>query len=214
MIRILRKTGRSECPMLFEQMFRARAEIFNRKHGWDLDLLDGLEVDSFDEEADPLYIVALDADGNHTGSLRLLPSTGPTLLLSWFGQQFDQDIPGGNPALWECSRFCVEAQAERSVAAELLIALCEWALASDVQFILGSFELPMERIYNRIGWRPAIFARSRIDRRHVVGLWEATPKSLRNMCGRINFPVNEDLIADFLARNAKDDIWVIGRRFS
>jgi acyl homoserine lactone synthase len=121
-------------------------------------------------------------------------------------------MPLGDPAIWECSRFCIDhklaARSEDSIAPKLLIALCEWALSHDVQFILGSFDLSMDRIYKRIGWRPSVYARSKSDPRHIVGLWDATPAHLRLMCSKIEASVNEKLIAEFTIRNAEDDLWV------
>lgn len=215
MIRILRKNDIASLPELFDVMFQARAKVFADKRGWNLYVQDGREIDFFDRAADPVYIVAHDEAGRHKGSLRMLSSAGPTPMGSCYGQQFDQEIPRGNPAIWECSRFLVdqEAGARQPIASALLITLCEWALSSDVEFILGSFELSMDRIYRRIGWSPTIYARSQTDPRHLVGLWEATPKDLRRMCQKAGTSANEGVISDFLARNAKDDIWVKGRNF-
>ena len=69
---------------LLEQMFRMRARIFHDHLGWDVVVKDGMERDKYDEQS-PVYIIYTDEDGHRVkGSLRLLPTTGPTLVADFF----------------------------------------------------------------------------------------------------------------------------------
>ena len=69
---------------LLEQMFRMRARIFRDHLGWDVVVKDGKERDKYDEQS-PVYIIYTDEGGHKVkGSLRLLPTTGPTLVADFF----------------------------------------------------------------------------------------------------------------------------------
>ena len=71
-------------PDLIEDMFRLRARIFHDRLKWDVQVIDGKERDKFDDEA-PVYLIHTDDQTRKVkGSLRLLPTTGPTLLSDFF----------------------------------------------------------------------------------------------------------------------------------
>jgi N-acyl-L-homoserine lactone synthetase len=132
------------------------------------------------------------------GSLRLLATTGPTMLRSEFKHFFDDDVDVTAPTIWECTRFCVPpvaggtAQDVRSISAELLIGLCELCLNSGIEFIVGVYETPITRIYARIGWCPESLAQARPEIGDIqVGLWEATPEVLSTMRQRLSARVGE-----------------------
>jgi acyl homoserine lactone synthase len=69
---------------LIDEMFRLRARIFRDRLRWDVQVVDGKERDKYDDEA-PVYLIYTDDEtGEIKGSLRLLPTTGPTLLADFF----------------------------------------------------------------------------------------------------------------------------------
>ena len=90
---------------LLEQMFRLRAKIFHDRFGWDVVVKDGKERDKYDDES-LVYIIYTDEHRHKLkGSLRLLPTTGPTLSADFF---FDTDPDAAyliSPTLWECTRW-------------------------------------------------------------------------------------------------------------
>ncbi|MDR3450600.1 MAG: acyl-homoserine-lactone synthase [Alphaproteobacteria bacterium] len=183
---------RIEHPALFDQMFQSRAAVFHDRMGWDVVVKDGHEVDRYDEEADPVYLLAVDEHQQVQGSLRLLATAGPTMLQSEFRHFFDDDVDVTAPTIWECTRFCVPPVLDRTeqdvgiVSAELLIGLCELCLASGIEFVVGVYDTPMTRIYARIGWRPEVLARARPEIRNITaGIWEATPAALSIMRQRV-----------------------------
>jgi len=89
---------------LVHAMMRQRARLFGPDGlNWDVNVVDGEERDLLDHTASPVYIVATNND-NVVGSLRLLPTTGPTLLDSSF-QEFESVE---SPEIWEMSRLCTE----------------------------------------------------------------------------------------------------------
>ncbi len=88
MIKILTKADRNACPALFDVMYRARARHFHDRLGWTVKVRDGWEIDRYDEVEDPVYLMALDQAGRATGSLRILPTTGATMLKAEFADLF------------------------------------------------------------------------------------------------------------------------------
>jgi acyl homoserine lactone synthase len=173
-------------------MFRARAAVFRDRLRWNVRVCDGREFDRYDEEENPTYLVAFDDDGRSTGSLRLLPTTGKTMLSNEFASFFDEPIDVRSPIIWECTRFCVhphfasgERDRGRRVSSELLIGLCERALSSGIAQIVGLYDYAMTRVYRRIGWSPLPFATSEPQvGQLVVGIWDVSHDALDAMSVR------------------------------
>ena len=188
MIKILTVADRDAYPKLFDQMFRGRARVFHERHGWKVDVIDGLEIDRYDNE-EPIYLISVDEHETVLGSLRLLPTTGETMLQNEFRDFFDEPVDISSPTAWECTRFCIHPQDSvgsteqwRTAASELLMELCSLALNSGIEHILGVYEFPMARIYKRIGWEPELLARSKEGYGQLaVGGWEVSGQNLERM---------------------------------
>ena len=146
----------------------------------------------YDDE-DPVYLLSLDEDSRLQGSLRLLPTTGPTMLKNEFADFFTDPVDVTAPTIWECTKFCIlphsskgSRKATALASAELLIGLCETCLSSGIEFVVGVYDNSMPRVYRRIGWSPELLARSRPEIGDIsVGLWEATPSALATMRQRL-----------------------------
>lgn len=194
MIARLTNADRAVRAGIFDEMFRARALVFRDRLGWNVKVRDGWEIDRYDEEEDPVYLVSLDEGGGHVGSLRLLPTTGETMLRNEFAHFFTEPVDVEGPTLWECTRFCVwpGPTASREVcsraSADLLIGLCELCLDSGIDQIIGVYDQCMTRIYARIGWSPAPLAVSRADiGKLMVGIWDVTTDALQTMKRRMDW---------------------------
>jgi acyl homoserine lactone synthase len=143
---------------LVDNMFRLRARVFGKRLGWDVQITDGREVDRYDALG-PVYIIDADTDGRHVrSSLRLLPTTGPTVLQDFFADTKPAAAELSAPSIWECTRFCLDDervgsdQREQIVASgSLIAALGEVGLRSGIESILGNFDSTMLRLYRRIG---------------------------------------------------------------
>ncbi len=123
-----------------EQMFRQRARRFGHWPG--VTVTHGREVDEFDTAA-ATYILHIEHNVV-IGSLRLLPTTGPTL--------FEKMHPGlimPREGMWEVTRFCSEGNL--SDCAKLLVGLGEHCLANGINSIVGDIETPILRLYERVG---------------------------------------------------------------
>ncbi|EJC80780.1 N-acyl-L-homoserine lactone synthetase [Rhizobium leguminosarum bv. trifolii WSM2297] len=187
MLRILTKDMLETDRRAFDEMFRARAAVFRDRLGWQVDVRDQCERDRYDETEDPVYLVAQRPSGTLTGSLRLLPTTGATMLKSEFRGFFDQPIDVESPGCWECTRFCVhpptqdaDPHSARTVATELLSGLSDLALDTGIERVVGVYDAAMIGVYRRIGWRPTPLARSRPEIGNLyVGLWDVTGDNSR-----------------------------------
>lgn len=189
MLRILTRDMFETDRRAFDEMFRARAAVFRDRLGWQVDVRDEWERDRYDETEDPVYLVTQVPSGALTGSLRLLPTTGATMLKSEFRQFFGEPFDVDSPTTWECTRFCVhplagqiDQNSSRTVATELLSGLCDLALDTGIESIVGVYDAAMIGVYRRIGWRPTPLAKSRPEIGNLyVGLWEVTVENGRTL---------------------------------
>ena len=144
---------------LLEQMFRMRARIFRDHLGWDVVVKDGKERDKYDEQS-PVYIIYKD-DGGGTvkGSLRLLPTTGPTLVADFFSDTHPDAASLMAPTIWECTRFCLDETIWQKKKEEilfastvLLVGLGDLALRAGIESVIGNFDAAALHLWRRIGY--------------------------------------------------------------
>lgn len=144
---------------LLDEMFRLRARVFRHRLRWDVQVADGKERDRYDDEA-PVYLIYTDSRAREVrGSLRLLPTTGPTVLADIFADTLPDAALISAPTIWECTRFCLDDEIlnrgnreELSfVSAVLIAALGDVAIKAGIESILGNFDSSMLRLYRRIG---------------------------------------------------------------
>jgi acyl homoserine lactone synthase len=189
MVRTLVRADHSRESELFDQMYRARAAVFHDRLRWNVRVRDGWEIDRYDEAEDPVYLVTVGPNGRLTGSLRLLPTTGATMLHDEFVGFFNEPVDVESPTTWECTRFCVHpAESEderhtlRSVSSELMMGVCELGLSCGIEHVVGVYDSRMSRIYARIGYSPSPLAVSRPELgKLIVGIWDVSESALENM---------------------------------
>jgi N-acyl-L-homoserine lactone synthetase len=174
MIRYLYGDELDTSPLLQHTMFLDRADQFKTRLGWDVSLEEnGYERDQYDP-LNPLYVIYQKPDGTHGGSMRLLPSTGRTMV----NEHFSDILEGGevrSPFIWECTRFCLAREAEPRTAAALMLAGGEIMENFGVKHFAGVFDARMIRIYRMIGASPEILGSTGEGREKIsVGLWSFT----------------------------------------
>lgn len=182
MIRIVKGMHSKVEDGLIGQMFEARRRLFAERLNWDVHVDErGWEIDRYDA-LDPLYLISTDAENRHQGSLRLLPTTGDTMLRDVFASVFDGTVIE-SPLIWECTRFCIESGASvettksglHRVTTALLLGICEVGLQSGIEHIVGVFDHRMIRIYRRGGWAPEVVGKSGEGKTAVhLGVWEVS----------------------------------------
>lgn len=109
---ILSKAGdRSLTPAQLRAVFELRHEVFVEKLRWDVESVDGLERDEYDE-LDPHYLVMVD-DFEVVGCARLLPTSGPNMLAEVFRPLLRGEPVPDSGGIWELSRFAVRSLRRR-----------------------------------------------------------------------------------------------------
>lgn len=158
-------------------MFQSRRQQFSERLGWDLNVNEnGEEIDEYDG-LNPLYIIGRDKLGRHTGSLRMLPTMGPTMINDHFSEISGMTIQ--EPQVWEATRFT----AAPHVASHLLLASCELGLRFGLRHCIGVFDTPMVRVYRKLGWSPEVIGESEGI---SVGVWTFSEEVRDALCARHN----------------------------
>ncbi len=88
------------------EMHRLRYRVFKERLGWGVNVVDGAEADDFDS-ASPSYLLQRDRDGGVQGCVRLLPTTGPTMLRDVFSELLAGRAAPASREIWESSRFAL-----------------------------------------------------------------------------------------------------------
>ena len=175
MLRYIYASKLSQFPVLRETMFKDRATQFSDRLKWAVSVDEnGWERDEYDA-MNPLYVIWQNPDGTHGGSMRFLPTTGRTMV----NDHFAALLNGGNirnPAIWECTRFCLGSQSNPRVAAAMMLAGGELMRANGLSHLLGVFDPRMVRIYSMIGASPEVLGSMGEGRDKIsVGLWPFRP---------------------------------------
>lgn len=158
MMQLISPNSYAEFADELKQMHRLRHRVFRDRLDWDVSVSGGYEVDPFDA-LEPHYLLLGAPTGRVDGCVRLLPTTGPTMLRDSF-----PILLGGRPApedsrIWESSRFALDlppsAPKEAGIALgtyELFAGMIEFGLSRDLRSIVTVTDLRIERILRRAGW--------------------------------------------------------------
>jgi N-acyl-L-homoserine lactone synthetase len=141
------------------EMHRLRYRIFKERLGWDVEVSGDMEVDEFDA-CRPAYLVQKDDEGHVQGCVRLLPTTGPTMLRDTFPALLDGQAAPASETIWESSRFGVDLCARQAKTAgciaratyELFAGMIEFGLMRQLTDIVTVTDARMERILCRARW--------------------------------------------------------------
>ncbi len=169
------------------EMHRLRYRVFKQRLGWDVQASGDMEVDEFDALG-PCYLLQRSADGTIAGCVRLLPSTGPTMLRDTFAVLLDGGAAPASQLIWESSRFGLDPDhsgpsASHGIAKatyELFAGMIEFGLSRGLTDIVTVTDVRMERILRRASWplrrlgKPKAFGRSLA----VAGYLEVSAGSL------------------------------------
>ncbi|MBA1145093.1 acyl-homoserine-lactone synthase [Mesorhizobium neociceri] len=141
------------------EMHRLRYRVFKERLDWNVSTTGGFEIDSFDS-LKPHYLVLRDSAGHVGGGVRLLPSTGPTMLRDVFSTLLEERTASEEPSVWESSRFALDLppsapKGSGSIAVatyQLLGGMIEFGLSRPLTRIVTVTDLRTERILRRAGW--------------------------------------------------------------
>lgn len=185
MIRFIYADQLNAYPRLRDSMFRDRAEQFSVRLQWDVTVDEnGFERDEYDA-LNPLYVIYELPDGTHGGSMRVLPTTGSTMINDHFLHLTD-GVAIQSPFIWECTRFCLSPKADSRVAGALMLAGAEFGLSSGLSHSVGVFDARMTLVYRRLGWIPEILGQEGEGRSAVaVGLWSMDADLRERLSARV-----------------------------
>lgn len=141
------------------EMHRLRYRVFKERLEWEVQVSGDLEIDEFDALR-PAYLLQGGPEGQIQGCVRLLPSTGPTMLRDVFSILLDGQPAPANPTIWESSRFALDvprfarkpAAGLSRVTYELFAGMIEFGLSRGVARIVTVTDVRMERILRRAAW--------------------------------------------------------------
>ncbi len=141
------------------EMHRLRYRIFKERLGWDVEFSGDMEIDGFDA-CRPVYLLQKADGGRIQGCVRLLPTTGPTMLRDTFPALMDGQPAPASETIWESSRFGIDLPADHKKAAggiasatyELFAGMIEFGLMQQFIDIVTVTDVRMERILQRVGW--------------------------------------------------------------
>ncbi|TWB03667.1 acyl homoserine lactone synthase [Bradyrhizobium stylosanthis] len=152
-----RQTG-SQLDLLV-QMFRLRRRVFRERLDWTVSVSGDLEIDIYDALA-PTYVLVVSNEQDVLGCVRLLPTTGPTMLADTFPILLgDKEAPKSELVL-ESSRFCVDTGRATELGPHgfnratfvLFAAMLETMRSKGASAIVTVTDVRMERILRRAGW--------------------------------------------------------------
>ncbi|CDX58036.1 Acyl-homoserine-lactone synthase [Mesorhizobium plurifarium] len=141
------------------EMHRLRHRVFKQRLDWDVDTSGGYEIDRFDA-LKPHYLVLRGAGAEVCGCVRLLASTGPTMLGDIFPALLDGQPTPQDSRIWESSRFALDlppsaAKGSGGIAVgtyALFAGMIEFGLWRGLDRIVTVTDLRMERILRRADW--------------------------------------------------------------
>jgi acyl homoserine lactone synthase len=141
------------------EMHRLRYRVFRERLDWEVQSSGDMEIDEFDA-LHPAYLLQRAGDGRVQGCVRLLPSTGPTMLRDTFPILLNGASAPRASHIWESSRFALDIPADAPKAArgiasatyELFAGMIEFGLSRRLTEILTVTDARMERILRRAGW--------------------------------------------------------------
>jgi acyl-homoserine lactone synthase len=145
-------------PVIFEELFRLRHEIYVVRRKWGALRQDnGLERDAYDT-ADAVYLLGFSPEGNITCGLRLLPTTGDHLFRDHFLHLAPAGLPQGED-VYELTRFFIATmrvppQLRQRLIATLGAALFEYCLSRGIEAIICVTDTFLIPTMQALHWRP------------------------------------------------------------
>lgn len=141
------------------EMHRLRYRVFKERLDWDVQFSGDMEIDEFDA-LHPAYLIQRASDYRVQGCVRLLPSTGPTMLRNTFPVLLEGACAPSSSAIWESSRFALDVTADApkgghglaTATYELFAGMIEFGLSRQLTEIVTVTDARMERILRRAGW--------------------------------------------------------------
>lgn len=159
MIQLITEPCYGEFSRTLVAMHQLRYRVFKSRMDWDVQTSGGMEIDDFDA-LHPTYLTQVSDSGHVQGSVRLLPTLGPTMLRDTFSALLEGQPAPSTSFVWESSRFAIDIAADAPkgdhgitrAAYELFAGMVEFGLSRQLSDIVTVTDVRMERILRRAGW--------------------------------------------------------------
>lgn len=177
------------------EMHRQRKAVFVDSIGWDIPVVDDMEIDCYDRN-DTTYLIAKAElySREVLASARLLPTVRSHLMADLFLDACQGVVPCG-PAIWEASRFCIsqELRGRRARLALLWQMVCgvsETALLFGVEQITFVANAALLPLMLNCGWAATVLGPTLQDGADEMTAVAAsvTPEGLREIRRRFGIP--------------------------
>ncbi|MET4022096.1 acyl-homoserine-lactone synthase [Bradyrhizobium sp. S3.2.12] len=200
MIQLITPEYYGECVHDLAEMHRLRYRVFKQRLDWSVEISGDMEIDEFDVLR-PVHLLNRSLAGRVQGCVRLLPSTGSTMLRDIFPILLDGQPAPRSCQIWESSRFALDVPSDAPKASgglsaatyELFAGMIEFGLSIELTEIVTVTDARMERILRRAGWplRPIGKARPVGNTVAIAGYLEVSTDALERIrkMGRIAGPV-------------------------
>lgn len=161
-----------------EKMYRLRYRIFHERLRWQVQVVDGMEFDEFDDY-DSIYLLTTPDEVHVSGGWRLRPTTRRYML----GDVFSELLAGAQvpreERVWEISRFAVDpADANRpnfgfgDISRKLVIETVRFAATHHINQYVMVVSVAVERLLCSFGLKLHRFAPpKRLGRVLSVAVW-------------------------------------------
>ena len=136
-------------------MYRLRAKVFKERMGWDIPVLNGMEIDGYDA-LDPHYLLIREGNQGVCGCWRLLPTEGPYMLRDTFPELLYGHAAPADSKVWELSRFAIEADGAQgfgftNLALESMRSLFLFGERMGIERYVAVTTTAIERMMRRAG---------------------------------------------------------------
>jgi N-acyl-L-homoserine lactone synthetase len=159
MIMLVESFSYAHFPDELAQMHRLRYRVFKERMDWNVTTDGDREIDTFDASS-PVYLLYRQGDRSPIeGCVRLLPSTGPTMLRDVFAVLANGNA-AENRAVWESSRFAVDTSSLgpttpsglAAATCQLFAGMIEFGLYRNLASIVTVTDVRLERLLRRVNW--------------------------------------------------------------
>ncbi|MGY3572980.1 acyl-homoserine-lactone synthase [Bradyrhizobium sp. USDA 4504] len=200
MIQLITPQYYSEFINDLAEMHRLRYRVFKLRLNWNVAVSGEMEIDEYDVLR-PVHLLYRATDGRIQGCVRLLPSTGPTMLREIFPVLLDGQRAPRSSQVWESSRFALDLPPDTpkvsgglaAATYKLFAGMIEFGLSTGLTDIVTVTDARMDRILRRAGWplRSIGMPRTLGNTTALAGYLEISTDALERIrkAGRISGPV-------------------------
>ena len=164
-----------------KQYFALRKKVFCDKLGWVAANPNGIETDNFDRQYCVYILYIDDESGLVGGGVRLMPTTGPTLLHDVWPDMLPNPEDFHSPNIWEATRFCVDETISSRKSSllnratlSLTMAVAAFGNSNGISHVVAICETYFFEMCGAYGPKPEIIGK-KVDENGLeisCGMWE------------------------------------------